>query len=171
MYKGFVKIMYKFDIKPNHTDKKRKKIIVNYELLDSIKCEDVHQLVGKNFNFRNLSYEMSTLNRYNYLLKPRIFVSELQKIASHQATNCPALSNYINLFYTQTENLEYLNNHQFNAQKILHQAKKYKQRFMIHYGKYKKMGYYLGKLFGWFVGYPHSSIVNELKINSLMSHI
>jgi hypothetical protein len=170
MYKGFVKIMYKFDIKPNFKDKKRKKIIVNYELLDSIKCEDVHQLIDKNFNFKNLSYEMSTLNRYNYLLKPRIFVTELQRIASNQATNCPALTNYINLFYKQTENLEYLNNQQFKAHKILYQVKKYKQYFMINYGKYKKMGYFLGKLFGWFIGYPQSNILQELKINSLMSH-
>jgi hypothetical protein len=114
---------------------------------------------------------MSTLNKYNYLLKPRIFITELQRIASNQATNCPALTYYINLFYTQTENLEYLNNQHFKARKILDKAKRYKENFIINYGKYRKMGYYLGKLFGWYIGYPQSSIIKELKINSLMNHL
>lgn len=171
MYKGFVKIMYKFNIKPTYVDKHQRKIIQNYDLLDSIKCKDVHLLINKKYNLKNLSYELANLNQYNYKLKPRFLISNLQSIASTQAINCPALMNYINLFYSQIENLDYLNNDDFNSSELLTHSLKYKMKYFKYYGKYNKMGYFLGKLLGWFRGYPQSDSVNQIKLNSVMREI
>ena len=81
LYRGYIWIMTKFNIRPNYTNKIKGKIIINYEVLDPIECRDIHKQVSKDCNFRNLASELSTINKHNYKRKPSSIIQQLQKIA------------------------------------------------------------------------------------------
>jgi hypothetical protein len=161
--------MARYQISPNTTDKIRGVVTVNYELLDSVKCKDNHELVPKSVNLRNLSIELQSLNKYNYKSKPRHFFEQIQKLGASQTNNCLTLQSYIDLIYNQLENLAYLDNDKFQSEELLMQLACNVHEYFQHYGKYSEMGYYLGKIIGWYRAYPVDRQINVDMANNVNS--
>ena len=163
--------MLRYNIKPNTVDKVLGTTKVSYELLDSIYCKDIHEILNKDYNFKNLSIELSSLNKNNYKFKPRNLINEIQKIAFNQANNCPALTKYADLFYNQIELLDYLNNDKYNSEELLSEAKIHKNDYFMHFGNYSRMGYYVGQLLGWYRVYPYEDKMKAEMTRKVMEQV
>ena len=115
-----------------------------------IECKNFSNTIHKPSYIHGLYRDFYDLKKENYWTKPRTIINSLQSIMLEVGNNCAYIIEYIDFFKDLVKRQRYLKLKGFHNPWLLLQVLSTRLKFINSWGKYAKMGHYLGNLFAWY---------------------
>lgn len=152
MLRSFLHLTKKFKIMSNR--------VVNIPRI--IQCKTFRSSLHSPSYLHDLYKEFHSINKENYTKKPRNLLKTLQAIMLEVGNNCTYIIEYIDFFKNIIKRQSYLKKRDFHNPWLLLQVLSSRGKFLNSWGKYVKMGHYLGNFFAWYKIYsPKRSILSN----------
>ena len=166
MYQGYIANLLKFNINPKKVyDVKKKKFVKNIKNLKKIKCKDPHSVIFGGQYLASLYQEIYNIDNNNLKTKPMNIIRILLKIILETGNYCTNLLDYYHYFKDEIHTFEYLkttsHSSKFNNPGLLLQTSSSKNHFLASWGKFDKMGEFIGHIISWYRIYKPPSEVQK----------
>jgi hypothetical protein len=143
-------------------DEVKRYIFDNIQRLDAINCEDINETkLEYSKRFKKLNVIIYTLEMNNYKLFLNKILTELQKIAQSIGSNCPNSMDYIMFLKNQADENSYIYKNGYHDPWLYAQIHSCTHRYFYNLNKFRKMGFYIGHMFGWFRVYDPKNVLKR----------
>ena len=123
----------------------------NNQSLEAITCVDINETrLEYTKRIKKLNVVMYTLEISNYKLFLNKLLTELQKIAQAIGNNCSNTMDYIMYLKNQADENSYIYRKGYHNPWLFAQLHSCSHRYIYNLNKYRKMGLYIGHMFGWY---------------------
>lgn len=157
--------MLRYGLNPKKEfDEVQRYIFDNNQRLDAISCEDINETkLEYTKRLKKLNVIIYTLEISNYKLFLNKLLTELQKIAQSIGTNCSNSMDYIMYLKNQADQNSYIFRNGYHDPWLFAQIHSCTHRYLYNLNKFRKMGFYIGHMFGWFRVYDPKNALKRLR--------
>ena len=145
MFRSYNHLLTKFNIKNNN------KICVPH----GIQCTSFHSTLSSLY-MEKLYKEIYSINKDNYRVVQNRILRALQRLMLEIGNNCSFIIDYIDYFENIIKGEKFLEKDNYHNPWLLLQVLSSRSKFINSWGKYVKMGHYIGNLFAWYKIYAPS---------------